>query len=88
MIACSLQEKVNLRLTGLPEKDDENVREMGHRDPDPDYPCVSGEAARHRGYRATGSERERVPTPSNNVSRVVIIQFGMRMIRDEDLEKI
>ncbi len=78
--------KWNLRVTSLPEKDDENVREM-----------VIGILTRiitvsverlldtvdtvHRlGKRESA-------TTSNNVSRVVNIQFGMRMIRDEVWKK-
>lgn len=49
----------NLRLTGLPEKDDECPGD-GHRDSDPGYPCVGGEAAGHLGHRAPAwKERER-----------------------------
>ncbi len=54
--------KWNLRVTGLPEKGSVLLPECpgdGHRDSDPDYHCVGGEAAGHCGYRAPAwKERE------------------------------
>ncbi len=52
----------NLRLTGLPEKDDENVREMVIGILTRIIP-VSVEKLRDTWIPCTGSERERVPTP-------------------------
>ncbi|KAL7883477.1 hypothetical protein SRHO_G00011350 [Serrasalmus rhombeus] len=76
----------NLRVTGLPEKDDENMREtiIGIL-----TKVIPVSVARlretvdtvHRlGQRASAAT-------SNNLPRAVIIQFGMRTVRDEVWKK-
>ncbi len=72
----------NLRLTGLPEKDDENVREMVIGILTRIIP-VSVEKLRDTVDTVHRLGKRESATTSNNVSRVVIIQFGMRTIRDE-----
>ncbi|KAL7883463.1 hypothetical protein SRHO_G00011210 [Serrasalmus rhombeus] len=80
------QQKGNLRVTGLPEKDDENMREtiIGIL-----TKVIPVSVARlretvdtvHRlGQRASAAT-------SNNLPRAVIIQFGMRTVRDEVWKK-
>ncbi len=69
---CSVCQKKMTRMSG-----------RWSSDPDPDYPCVSGEAARHCGYRAPARKERERHHRQTNVSRVVIIQlecarFGMK----------
>ncbi|KAL7883456.1 hypothetical protein SRHO_G00011140 [Serrasalmus rhombeus] len=80
------QQKGNLRVTGLPEKDDENMRETIIGILTKVIP-VSVDRLRetvdtvHRlGQRASAAT-------SNNLPRAVIIQFGMRTVRDEVWKK-
>ncbi|KAL0148404.1 hypothetical protein M9458_056304 [Cirrhinus mrigala] len=77
----------NLRLTGLPEKDDENVRETVIGILIRIFP-VSVERLRDTVDTVHRLGKREGAATSNNVSRVVIIQFGMRTIRDEVWKKI
>ncbi|KAL0151687.1 hypothetical protein M9458_052986, partial [Cirrhinus mrigala] len=76
----------NLRLTGLPEKDDENVRETVIGILIRIFP-VSVERLRDTVDTVHRLGKRESAATSNNVSRVVIIQFGMHTIRDEVWKK-
>ncbi|KAL1275024.1 hypothetical protein QQF64_027838 [Cirrhinus molitorella] len=76
----------NLRLTGLPEKDEENVRETVIGILTRIIP-VSVERLRDNVDTVHRLGKRESAANSNNVPRVVIIQFGMRTIRDEVWKK-
>lgn len=76
----------NLRLTGLPEKDDENVRERVIGILTRIIP-VSVERLRDTVDTVHRLGKRESAATSNNVPRVVIIQFGIRTIRDEVWKK-
>ncbi|KAK5613469.1 hypothetical protein CRENBAI_021255 [Crenichthys baileyi] len=76
----------NLRVIGLPEKDDENIREsiigiLTRIIPmSVDQLRVTVDTVHRLGRKAN-------PATSNNQSRAVMIQFGMRTVRDEVWKK-
>lgn len=72
----------NLRLIGLPEKDDENVRETVIGILTRIVP-MSVERLRDTVDTVHRLGKRESAATSNNVPRVVIIQFGMRTLRDE-----
>lgn len=76
----------NSRLTGLPEKDDENVREKVIGILTRIIP-VSVERLRDTVDTVHRLGKRESAATSNNVPRVVIIQFGIRTIRDEVWKK-
>ena len=75
----------NLRLTGLPEKDGENTREIviGILSCAP----ICGPAARHRGHGPPPGKHN-TAAASNNTPRAIVIQFGMKTVRNEVWKKL
>ncbi|KAK7904874.1 hypothetical protein WMY93_017481 [Mugilogobius chulae] len=76
----------NLRLAGLPEKEDENVRDTVIGILTRIIP-VSVDRLRDTVDTVHRLGKKENPATSNNVPRSVIIQFGMRTVRDEVWKK-
>lgn len=69
----------NLRLTGLPEKDGENTREIA---------SISEPTVRHSGYSHYAWVNPTPRQPLRARARAIIIQFGMRTVQDEVWKKL